>query len=99
MGETDNYRRRFVHYAKPGPTQSTNIRMRDRLLDLLNAKGGQASVEVATGIAFMRDGQPMAVDGVPDVFVRRLLENAALVTLAAVQSEIVNGRGYPAGEL
>ncbi len=99
VGETDNYRRRFSHYANPGPTQTTNIKMNARLLHLLTRAGGAARVDIAVNVQLFRDGSPIGSSVLPDVFVRRLLENAALVETAATGGEIINGRGFPPGEL
>ena len=98
VGETDSYRRRFSHYANPGPTQSTNLKMKARLLELLNGKGGHAYVEISTDVSLLVDGLALKAD-LPDVFVRRLLENAALLEVAASGGEIINGKGLPSGEL
>jgi hypothetical protein len=99
VGETDGYVRRFAHYANPGPTQSTNVKMKARLLTLLVDHGGAAELHVATGVSVTMDGQEVDVAPLPDVFVRRLVENAALVAVAASGGEIVNGKGFPTGEL
>lgn len=99
IGETDNYRRRFSHYASPGPTQSTNLRMKARLLELLNDKGGHARLEVAADVVLLLNGMTLDEEGLPEVFVRRLLENAALLEVAGSKGEIINGKGFPAGEL
>jgi hypothetical protein len=99
VGETDNFRRRFSHYANPGPTQSTNLKMKARLLELLNEKGGQAYIEVTTDVSLLVDGLALNGADLPDVFVRRLLENAALLGVAASDGEIINGKGFPSGEL
>lgn len=99
VGETDNFRRRFSHYANPGPTQSTNIKMKDRLLKLLNEQGGRASVEVAVDVTLLLNGLALQASDLRDVLVRRLLENAALVEVAASKQAIINGKGFPSGEL
>ena len=99
VGETDGYRRRFAHYANPGPTQSTNVKMKARLLTLLGEHRGTAELHVATEVAVSVVGSAVGLATLPDVFVRRLLENAALVDLAAGGGEIVNGKGFPPGEL
>jgi hypothetical protein len=99
VGETDGYARRFAHYANPGPTQSTNVRMKARLLTLLVDHGGAAELHVATDVAVTVDGHEADLTSLPGVFVRRLLENAALVEVATAGGEIVNGKGFPAGEL
>ncbi len=99
VGETDDFRRRFSQYANPGPTQSTNLKMKARLLELLNEKGGQAHIEVAADVTLFLNGLALNPIDLPDVFVRRLLENAALVQVAAAKGEIINGKGFPSGEL
>jgi len=99
VGETDGYKRRFHHYASPGPTQTTNVRMKARLVTLLGAHGGAAHIDVATTVQLRIGGDSTDLADLPDVFVRRLVENAALCDVAAGAGEIVNGRGFPAGEL
>jgi len=99
VGETDGYKRRFTHYANPGPTQSTNVKMKARLLTLLGEHRGTAELHVGTEVAVSIRGAAVDIATLPDVFVRRLLENAALVDVAAGGGEIVNGKGFPAGEL
>lgn len=99
VGETDGFKRRFTHYANPGPTQSTNMKMNARLLTLLCEHDGTAELHVATGMTVSISGAAVDVSTLPDVFVRRLLENAALVDIAAGGGELVNGKGFPAGEL
>lgn len=44
VGESDNLRRRISHYRSPGPSQRTNIRLNDRILNHLATN----SVTVAT---------------------------------------------------
>ena len=99
VGETDNFRRRFSHYRRPGPSQTTNIRMHQRLRTLLATHGGEAEVAVASNVEYSVNGASVQDLTLPEVFTRRLLENAALVELAAGGHEIVNGKGFPAGEL
>lgn len=50
-------------------------------LALLTEHGGAAEIHVATDVHVLVEGRE--VDGLPDVFLRRLLENAALVEVAA----------------
>lgn len=98
VGETDNYRRRFGHYAKPGPTQTTNIRMNDRLVTLLHDHRGVATLEVAVNVEITCAGELVQLSKDHAVFVRRLVENAALLEVAALGGELVNGKGIPPGE-
>ena len=99
IGETDGFKRRFAHYANPGPTQSTNVKMKARLLTLLGQYRGTAELHVATAVTLAVAGVAVDASNLPDVFVRRLLENAALVAVAADGGEIFNGKGFPSGEL
>jgi hypothetical protein len=92
-------RGRFRSYAKPGRSQTTNIRMHARLMTLLGQHGGTARVEVATDPQILVNGLEIPVDLVPPVFARRLLENAALAAIVAERGEIINGAGFPSGEL
>ncbi|WP_336920686.1 hypothetical protein [Aquipuribacter sp. SD81] len=99
IGETDRYARRFRHYDRPGPSQTTNRRMKERLVTLLGVHGGTASVDVATSVSLESDRGPVELSNLPPVFVRRLLENAALCVERARGGEVVNGPGFPKGEL
>ncbi len=73
--------------------------MNARLLHLLTRAGGAARVDIAVNVQLFRARTPIASSALPDGFVRRLLENAALVETAAAGGEINNGRGFPPGEL
>ena len=99
VGETDTLRRRFSQYTNPGPSQGTSLRMRARLLELLNAKGGQAQLEVAVNIVLRVNGLTLSHADLPEVFLRRLLENAALLEVATSGREIINIKGFQAVEL
>ena len=48
VGETEDLPRRFYGYRNPGPSQRTNQRMNQRMLDVL-AAGGRVAIEVCTG--------------------------------------------------
>jgi hypothetical protein len=92
IGETDNLQRRFAGYRAPGRTQTTNVRMNERLRRVASA-GGTSRVDVMTAIRLSVDG----VDVDPDLgspFVRRYLENAALIEEMGRHGELINGRGY-----
>ena len=99
VGETTRFARRFAAYQNPGGSTGTNTRMRDRTRDLLNVPGGTARVDVQDNVRVVVDGQEADQRVIPDPFLRHLLENAALVSVAAEGAEIVNGTGYPPGEL
>lgn len=92
VGEAERLRRRFRHYRKPGPSQSTNLRMRERAIRVLEADG---SIELllATNVEFVRDGEPHPVD-LASKHARCLVENAALIDVLADLGELVNDKGY-----
>ena len=99
VGETENYARRFSQYAHPGPTQTTNLRMKDRLVRLLALPDTSARLDVAVEVEIRCGDTLVDPAGAPATFYRRLAENAALVDLAAHGVHLINGRGYPRGEL
>ena len=45
VGETEDLPRRFYGYRNPGPSQRTNQRMNERMLDVLRS-GGRVAIEV-----------------------------------------------------
>lgn len=78
IGEASRLRRRFQHYRTPGPTQTTNLRLREIIQNAL-AGGHGVSVAVVTS-AFVRldgdDERPLDLSLRP---ARLLVENAALM--------------------
>lgn len=92
VGEADRLRRRFHHYRRPGPSQSTNLRMRDRALRVLGA-GGSIELIIATEARLTLDGKVRPAD-LSSKHARCLVENAALVHLLAAMGELVNDKGY-----
>src|SRR5688572_25982351 len=58
VGETAGFGRRFAGYRNPGPSQSTNLRMRDRLQRLLADEGGRALLEVVEKVTVEVGGVP-----------------------------------------
>lgn len=49
VGEASNMYRRFRQYARPGPTQTTNLRMNARVLRVI-AAGGSIELLLATSV-------------------------------------------------
>lgn len=92
IGETDNLQRRFAGYRTPGRTQTTNVRMNERLRRVASA-GGTSRLDVMTAIRLRLDGMDIGVD-LGNPFVRRYLENAALVEEMGQHGELINGKGY-----
>jgi hypothetical protein len=99
VGETENYARRFYQYANPGPSQTTNQRMKARLVRLLPLPDTSARVDVAVNVEIRLGDTAVDANHLPQPFYRRLIENAALVDLAAQGGHLANGVGYPPGEL
>jgi hypothetical protein len=91
IGEAVDLRRRFASYRVLGPTQSTNRRMADRARRVLSA-GGSIRVYVADPVRLAIGGRSVTVD-LGDEFIRRIVENAALVDLVHKGGEIINGKG------
>lgn len=92
VGEADNLRRRFNHYRRPGPSQSTNVRMNERARRVLEA-GGRIELLLATDVRFSRDGVTEPAD-LSSKHARCLVENATLVDLLAAVGELINDKGY-----
>jgi hypothetical protein len=92
VGEAVNLARRFAHYRSPGPSQATNLRMKDRAIRVLSADG---AIEILTAVSarFVVDGTAVEPD-LASPFARRFIENAALVALLASKCDVVNGEGY-----
>lgn len=79
IGETAGLRRRFQHYRTPGPSQKTNIRVNVLFKEYLGS-GGCVEVDIIVdGVKLLVRGTMIDAD-LHNKALRRLLENAALVT-------------------
>ncbi len=82
IGETVDLQRRFLHYRTPGPSQMTNIRIKELFLDRLNG-GGRVEIDIVVDdVEIVVGGESRAAD-LSDKATRRLLENAAIVVEGA----------------
>ena len=81
VGESVNLQRRMAQYAKPGPTQQTNIRLNRRFREVLR-NGGAVTFAAASSVVIGVDGQRLDTD-LTLASTRRLAENAALVAARA----------------
>lgn len=83
IGESDNLRRRVMHYRNPGPTQDTNLRLNAAIKSQLAASGG-VRLAIATEAQVVLDGaggpQPLDLAQKPS---RLLAESAELVVARA----------------
>lgn len=79
IGESDRLRRRFQHYRTPGPTQHTNIRMNELMLELISA-GGIATVSTCSAADIELEAGVQSLD-LRQKACRILLEHSALVLL------------------
>lgn len=92
VGEAERLRQRFRGYRTPGSSQVTNLRMKERALRVLEA-GGSVEILLAVDVRFVLDGEAHEAD-LSSPHARRLVENAALVSLLAEMGELVNDKGY-----
>jgi hypothetical protein len=51
VGEAEELRRRIQHYRTPGPSQTTNLRLKE-LLERRQSEGCQVSLRILTDVAF-----------------------------------------------
>ncbi|CAM3537092.1 hypothetical protein HALO32_02237 [Halomonas lysinitropha] len=89
IGETVRLRRRFAHYANPGLSQATNIRINALLQEHLEA-GQRIEIDIMTDA----DRMVVACDLLPvnftDKATRRLFEHAAIVAEGGEEVESLN---------
>lgn len=89
IGETVRLRRRFSHYANPGPSQATNIRINALLREHLEA-GERIEIDIMTEAGSMViAGNPVPVN-FSDKATRRLFEHAAIVAEGGEEVESLN---------
>lgn len=89
IGETDDLPRRFRHYRKPGPSQTTNLRMNELVRAHL-AASGTVEIDIATReVAVFATDAAIHVD-LADKTTRRLLEHAALLVERAAGVDMLN---------
>ncbi len=84
VGESDNLARRMGNYRHPGPTQPTNQRLHERIVQTI---AGEGQVRLAAVLTAELDGEPMDLRSKA---ARRLIENAALLRLALNGRELEN---------
>lgn len=89
IGETVRLRRRFSHYASPGSSQTTNIRINALLREHLEA-GKRIEIDIMTDAdSMVIAGKPVSVN-LLDKATRRLFEHAAIVTEGGAELESLN---------
>ena len=89
VGQTDDLRRRFEHFRKPGPSQATNIRINKNMREHLTA-GGMVEIDIAARqVTVTASNEAIHVE-LADKATRLLLENAALVVETAAGTEMLN---------
>lgn len=89
IGETIRLRRRFAHYANPGPSQMTNIRINALLREHLEA-GNRIEIDIMIGAdSMVIAGNPVPVN-FSDKATRRLFEHAAIVAEGGEPVESLN---------
>lgn len=84
VGESDNLFKRMNGYRSPGPSQSTNVRMRQRCVSILDAGG---SIRVVVVLEAMLGDTSLDLGYKP---ARLIVENAELVRLKLAGATIEN---------
>lgn len=87
IGETENMKRRVAHYRNPGPSQKTNIYL-NKIMKKYLQSGGRITIHLMTFIKVEIDGK--IIGGLDDKFVRRLLENAAILHAIQQGDQLLN---------
>jgi hypothetical protein len=94
VGEAENLQRRTAHYRNPGPSQSTNIRLNERMRSHL-ASNGCITMQLIIRARAEINGNVEECD-LSKTFARRLLENAALLAIAKSGQRVETLRMYEA---
>ena len=89
IGEAELLRRRIYHYLKPGPSQTTNIRL-NALFQEERLKGYQITLDVLEFAPCSIDNVSITMDDLKDKMVRRLLENLLIVYYARSGFTVLN---------
>lgn len=91
IGEASQLKRRAYHYARPGPSQMTNIRMNAEMREHLTG-GGRIDMSIVTQATIEIDGAAAARLDLDAASSRRLVENAVLRGLKATGLERILNR-------
>lgn len=89
IGETVELRRRFQQYRRPGSSQATNIRMNTLLTKHLES-GNKINVCTINNIATLLVNNREVQANLSDKAIRRLIENAALLSDQSKGIETLN---------
>lgn len=89
IGEAERLARRFQHYRTPGPSQPTNVRIKEIMQSAIRA-GGQIAVDIIkANIQIEQNGTLQLID-LSSKVVRCLAENAALLASSGQDVEKLN---------
>jgi hypothetical protein len=91
VGESADLRNRFDAYEQVAEGRTTDRRMNDRAVRVLD-DGGTVEILLAADVQVLAGACPF--DDLAHVHVRRLVENAVLVELIAGMGEVINDKGY-----
>ncbi|WP_420818700.1 DUF7662 domain-containing protein [Paracoccus aestuarii] len=89
IGESAHLRRRFGFYRRPGSTQATNLRINALMIEHLS-DGGSIEVDTITEIGALKQSASDREASLSDKAVRRLFEQAAIVTDDGTEIESLN---------
>ncbi|HEX4067131.1 MAG TPA: hypothetical protein VHZ09_14005 [Acidobacteriaceae bacterium] len=87
IGETENLARRLSHYLKPGPTQTTNKRLR-AFLDQQNSLSASISFELLSFEPFSINGKQYSAADLGKKEVRCFLENLLITQLPSAVEKL-----------
>ena len=87
IGETDNMKRRATQYRNPGSSQTTNINLNKIMKNNLKS-GGRITIYLMNLITVEIDGR--IIGGLDDKYVRRFLENAAILHAIQQGDQLLN---------
>ena len=87
IGETDNMKRRVTQYRNPGSSQTTNINLNKIMKNYLKS-GGRITIHLMNLITVEIDGK--IIGGLDDKYVRRFLENAAILHTIQQGDQLLN---------
>ncbi len=87
IGETDNMKRRATQYRNPGSSQTTNINLNKIMKNNLKS-GGRITIYLMNLMTVEVDGR--IIGGLDDKYVRRFLENAAILHAIQQGDQLLN---------
>lgn len=89
IGESENLRRRFGQYCRPGRSQATNLRLNELMIQHL-LDGGKIGLDLITQIDAMTQSGSKRATTMSIKVIRKLVEQAAIVANDATEVASLN---------